>query len=537
MKNIKIAICLLAAFFFACAGRAAHDERLITVAVFSINDFHGAFVRNDSKQIPGAAAVWQTIDSLKSVYPYHLVVSAGDNFGGSYFYRATRGELLPVFFAGLGIDLSAVGNHEFDDGQKQLAAKWADSPLRPQSWNLEYVCANVRNGAGTVPAFASPFTTRIIPLSGGDKITIGFAGLLASSTPLQASASRLVGLSFDGNYVAVLDSVKHLPGYEQVASADVRLLLTHVGTTMSNGHPVWDDMDAANLSSLSDTTWHGILSSHTHQTVCGSINTNNYPVVQGKWHGEYISILKITFDTSLRKVVSVAPEVCRVNPDIPLQGAARRFQQQVDSFLIDTKTDGGTPIGKMLTTASRVMVHERDDKYCQTEVGELVCRSYAEAYRVAAHLSKREVIVGISHFGSIRAGFVKGPVSVLDVGEALPFSNKLRVFRLTGRQLRELVNFGLHNKAYGWIQTSWLGIERDAEGQVVRLSYVGPKGRKVTIADDTPCSIVADEFMTRGGDGYPEDFFSALQEVTAYDLPFTTDAFINYLGSFKTIGN
>ena len=71
----------------------------------------------------------------------------------------------------------------------------------------------------------------------------------------------------------------------------------------------------------------------------------------------------------------------------------------------------------------------------------------------------------------------------------------------------------------------------------MRLSYVVPKGRKITIADDTPCCIVADEFMTRGGDGYPADFFAGLQEVTACDLPFTTDAFINYLGSFKTIGN
>ena len=77
----------------------------MTVAVFSLNDFHGGFVRNDYKNIPGAPAVWQTLDSLKSVYPYNVTVAAGDNFGGSFFYAATKGVLLPVFYNDLGIRL------------------------------------------------------------------------------------------------------------------------------------------------------------------------------------------------------------------------------------------------------------------------------------------------------------------------------------------------------------------------------------------------------------------------------------------------
>ena len=37
------------------------------VAIFSINDFHGAFVRNDHKGIVGAPSVLQTLDSLKQI--------------------------------------------------------------------------------------------------------------------------------------------------------------------------------------------------------------------------------------------------------------------------------------------------------------------------------------------------------------------------------------------------------------------------------------------------------------------------------------
>lgn len=122
------------------------------------------------------------------------------------------------------------------------------------------------------------------------------------------------------------------------------------------------------------------------------------------------------------------------------------------------------------------------------------------------------------------------------MGEALPFSNRLRVFAITGRQLRELVNFGLNNKIYGWIQTSWLSPEVNERREVVRLFYKGPSGRRVEIKDNTPCTIVADEFMTKGGDGYSPDFFPVSQEISTGSLPPTTDAFINYLKLFKTIG-
>ena len=93
----------------------------VQVAIISINDFHASFARDDAQGKPGAAALLHTVDSLKRLYPYHLVVSAGDNFGGSFFYKATRGALLPQLFSDLGISLSALGNHEFDYGQDSLA--------------------------------------------------------------------------------------------------------------------------------------------------------------------------------------------------------------------------------------------------------------------------------------------------------------------------------------------------------------------------------------------------------------------------------
>lgn len=75
-KIILLGAAILAASPLPLEGKSRKGKGDVTVAVFSLNDFHGGFVRNDYKNIPGAPAVWQTLDSLKSVYPYNVTVAA-----------------------------------------------------------------------------------------------------------------------------------------------------------------------------------------------------------------------------------------------------------------------------------------------------------------------------------------------------------------------------------------------------------------------------------------------------------------------------
>ena len=304
------------------AGAAPKD--CITVAVLSLNDFHGAFIRDARKGIPGAAAIWQTVDSLKRVYPYHVTVAAGDNFGGSYFSTATDSRLLPVFFNDLGIRISAVGNHEFDNGTAWLAQKWAGSDMLPRGWELTYVCANVADASGRCPSYMQPFATEEIKLPSGRSITVAFVGLITSSTPLQTRRANTAGLSFDGRYDAVTATLSRRPEYAAVDSADVRILLTHIGTKMSGGSPAWHDADSARIAAFADPRFHAILSAHSHEAVCGRINDGRYPIVQGEWHGNYIGLLKLTVDTVSMTVRGAEAELCPVRPDVALGEGPQR---------------------------------------------------------------------------------------------------------------------------------------------------------------------------------------------------------------------
>jgi len=521
-------------------GAACAQSGTVDVVLLSLNDFHGAFVQNEAQGIPGAPSVLQTIDSLRTVYPHHLVVSAGDNFGGSYFYNATKGVLLPVFFHEAGIRISAVGNHEFDDGQESLARKWKDSPLRPEGWDLTYVCANVLDANGQLPPYMQPFVCREVPLSATKSVRIALTGLLASSAKEQISARRIQGMTFRSDYTDVLEELAEQPDFEKVSSAEIRALLMHIGSQTVDGRPVWSDKNEDELEDIDGPLYQAFLTGHSHDPVCGHINDSKKPIVQGWWHGNYISVMKFRVDTVQMRVGSVEPELVPVPLRKPnaLSPHAARLQAQIDSLLTHTVTDGGMPIGTHLTTATADLPHDRAEKYTLSKVGTLVCSSYAEAFRrsEAGRLLPTEApVVGVSHFGSVRAGFSRGPVSVLEVGEVLPFNNHLRAFRVQGKQLRELVEFGFHNERYGWMQFAALDVERDEEGHVKHLTYVHPEtGKRRRIQDKTVCYLVADEFMSNGGDGYSPDFFPTTTEITV-TMPNATDAFINFLKAQESI--
>lgn len=518
----------------AWAGR--RKPREVTVAVMSINDFHSGFVRDDFKRVPGAPALLQTIDSLRQAYPYHLVLASGDNFGGSYFNSATGGVLMPLLFDRLGITVSALGNHEFDEGQQRLGRKWADSPCRPENFRLDYVCANVRTDDGLCPDFVRPYAIRHIPIGPKQSLKVALVGLITSSTAIQASKSKLRGVQFDGRYSDVLDSLSRLSDYAaEVPTADLQILLTHIGTSMDGDKAVWDDADEAHIRDLDDPMWDGIFTAHLHEAVEGRVGKLQYPVVQGRWHGQCVSLIKYRINLKTRKIVGVETELCPVRPSDQLTPRAAALKATIDSVLVCTKTPGGTSIGERLTHTDKTLIHSRQNNTRQTLMGSLVCQSYAECVRRAYGLGDSAIVVGVSHFGSIRAGFTAGDISVMDVGESLPFANSIECFRLNGRQLRNLLAFGLHNVRFGRIQTSWLDLETDSEGRLTTITYVGPDGQRRPIADDTPLILAADEYMTTGGDGYSTSLFprDCVDKTHADQLPTTTDAFINYLRGRK----
>lgn len=513
----------------AAVASCALAQQTAQVAVFCINDFHSGLIHDPLRGTPGAAWVVQAVDSLKQVYPNNITVAAGDNFGGSFFYTATQEKsLIPQFFRDMGISISVPGNHAFDVGQDHFADRWQSTVYCPRDWKMRYVCDNMRKG-DRIPDYCEPWIVEKVDLKEGGSVSVAFTGLMTSNTPNQASASRVKGLSFDGNYSACLDSIKQLPGYEAVEKANVHLLLTHIGSYMKDGQPIFDDRDRANLYAFDRSDIDGIFTAHSHEVVCGTVQcARPYPIVQGGWHGQYISMMLCDIDLATGRLLKVTPKNVKVNPNAQLGPKAARLQAQVEEQY-NLTTFRGLPLSTVLTHCREDIVHDRAAKWETKPMGTLVCRSYAAAIEgLEPFATERPLVIGISHVGGVRAGLLAGDVTVLDIGEVLPFANNLRAYHYTGRQLKEIMEFGYNACPHGRIQTSGVEVELDKKGHVKRLFYTTPDKGRFEIKDATPLVVVADDFMATGGDGYSTDFFPEADRV-AGTYPTITDAFINYL--------
>ncbi len=506
-----------------CLANGNKEQNAVTIAIFALNDFHGAIVQDERKDVPGAANVIETLDSLKRIYPHNVIVSAGDNFGGSYFSTATNSSLIPAFFNYADICISVLGNHEFDNGQEFIAQKFQKSKFHPKGWDIEYVCANIKNLNEQYPDYVKASCTKDILISPSCTLKVAFTGLLTASTPTQTRASNIKGLVFNKDYIREIQYAR--------TESDINILLSHIGSNQKTGKPSWDDPQFENLKNISKNDFHGLITAHTHELVCGRINEDSIPIVQGDCNGTHIAMLKCLVDTTTKEVVSVVPELIRVNKHLQFGTKASEMQRLIDITLKDTKTEAGFSLNEYLTEAKEELIHNRKQKFCFTEVASLVCESYAEAFRNVALVKSDEIVIGISHFGSIRAGFPKGKITVLDIGEVLPFFNELYAFRLQGRDLKKLVEFGLHNDKYGWLQMSDLEIfcNNPRDKKVIVLYYKSSDGRRIKLKSRKRYTVIADEYISNGGDGYAPSFFPKEQKIEIKGMPKSTDAFISYL--------
>lgn len=525
IKKALVGVLSLLPIVHSC--QQSHNTE-VEIAVCCINDFHAAFVADENRELYGVGSLLTALDSIKSVYPHHIVVSAGDNFGGSYFHKVTNGVAMPQFFKECGIQVSAIGNHEFDEGQQKLAAKWSELCNDKNPYDLIYLSANLRDSLGKTPYYAKAYTTKEIKLSDNKSFTLSLIGLTTASTPQQTNARLIQGLHFDPNYLAVIDSVKSTPDYQSVSSKiDACVLVGHLGARRNNGNPKWEDISALQLAPIDRTIADAFFAAHTHDTLSAFINNKQLPIVQAGSNGAYIGCFKIKFDTLKNIVTSITPEIYPIRKST---NYTSHVAQLVDSLLSITCVEG-RPLNEKLCTIESEMPHDRLQRYAFSEVADIVCNSYAAAF-IQYNPTNKIPVIGISHYGSIRAGLYPGVLSVLNAGEILPFANNLRAYRYKGKDLKKLATFGLHNSKYGWLQSNALTFECVSATDLVvnKVYYTDTSGATTEIKDNDTCIIVVDDYMVTGGDGYLPEFFQKDMEIKTV-LPTTTAAFLNYLKS------
>ena len=219
-----LAVAALLALPAAAADAKPSD---VDVQLLSINDFHGHI----GNETPGTIKPFDTgagstspnpdpvvaaggaehlathIKALEATNPNSLFVSAGDLIGASPLISALfHDEPTIEAMNTMGLDLNAVGNHEFDEGADELR-RMQEGGCHPVDGcfdgpdadaladgfggaNFGFLAANVVETATGEPIFA-PYAIRKF-----DNIKVGFIGMTLEGTPDIVSQAGIQGLSF-----------------------------------------------------------------------------------------------------------------------------------------------------------------------------------------------------------------------------------------------------------------------------------------------------------------------------------------------------
>ena len=191
-----------------------------TLSLVSFNDFHGAFACD--KGVPGAGQLVQTVLTQKEKNKNTIVLSVGDNFSGSYFSKITKGEPIKEMYEAMDVEMSAIGNHEFDWGLSYL--------VDTAALNIPHVAANITEEKRyTHPNWLSPYRIVERKLKDGSSLRIAFIGLTTTDTYVKTKPENLKGLQFTHPLGAVcIQTVYQLKKEDQIDMIILLLSLIHI---------------------------------------------------------------------------------------------------------------------------------------------------------------------------------------------------------------------------------------------------------------------------------------------------------------------
>lgn len=459
-----------------------------------------------------------------------LFLDAGDVFQGTLYFNQYKGYADLEFYRQLGYDALTIGNHEFDNGDQDLASFIAGAtagtyPNPPSGLpgtlpgsNIPVLSANITVSGG--PLQGANIQPRIIKTVGSKKI--GIFGLTTPETPILSSPSPNV--SFGSDLVAIaqaqIDALR-------TAGCEIVIGLTHIGYTV--------DLDlASKLYGL-----NVIVGGHSHTPLLpgsaagiplGVSAADVYPkVVTGKdgkdvivvtdWEwGKWIGDITFGFNASGELVSAESPgTVTPVWADglgtrakLPNEGdpitADTAFQTRItDVYQPPIKALQQTKIG---ATAIKLNGDRADVRTRETNLGDLIADAMRERLQKATDNPAGLPIVAIANGGGIRASINAGDVTVGNVLEVLPFGNTLARVDLTGAQLLAALENGVsqvESTAGRFPQVAGLRFIWS------RLNKAGSRVRKVwilvgsTYEELDPSKtyrVATNNFMLTGGDGY-----------------------------------
>jgi 5'-nucleotidase len=411
------------------------------IQVLATNDFHGRIKANGAEA--GAAVLAGAVKQLREANPNTVFAAAGDLIGASTFESFIAHDK-PTIDAlnSAGLDVSAVGNHEFDAGYDDLLNRVMapydaeTNPFGGAEW--EYIGANVHKHDAAPDDVLDPTYVREF---GG--VQVGFIGAVTEHLDELVAPAGIEGVEVEDVVAATNREADLL----EAAGVDVIVLLVHEGAPTTDCATMDDDptSDFGSIITGVDDNVDAIVSGHTHLAYDCSFPVSGWagrpvterPVVSAGQYGYNLNQLTFTVDTATGDVVAKKQAV------LPLAGkyaADAPTQAIVDKAVAEADVLGAAELGQIAGPFNRAKLSTGvENRGGESTLGNLV----AEAQRCATSGAETGAAqIAFMNPGGLRADMVGnagGYPAVLTYKQAAtvqPFANTLVNMDLTGAQVK-----------------------------------------------------------------------------------------------------
>lgn len=488
---------------FAVETQAPAEDDLVELQLLGTNDFHGRLQPDLRGGVAGAAVLSGAVQQLRGENPDTVFVSAGDNIGASTFASAVAQDVPTIdVLNAAGLDVSAIGNHELDQGVDDLTDR-----VQPLA-DFPYLGANVYTRGTTDPVLPE---YAVVERSG---VRIAFVGVVTAQTPTLVSPAGIAGLEF-GDPVAALDRVA--ARIEDENLADVTVALVHDGGEVSDCTALGTEAsDFGRVVRDTAPAVDAIFSAHTHRAYACAFPVPGSdvprPVVQGGQYGTHLARVELTYDRAAGRVVAASQDLLpMVVGGAPAYPADPTVQAIVDTAVAAAEETGSVVVGSLTADALRARNGAGEvDRGRESPLGNLVADMHLWATsRANPGYSGPPADLAVMNPGGLRADLLAEPDGDLTyraVADVQPFANTLVVVDLTGAQVAALLE-----QQWG---TSAAPRSRLHLGLSANVTYVydesAPVGRRVVSVrvDDRPLDpsatyrVTANSFLAAGGDGF-----------------------------------
>ena len=500
----------------------------VSIQLLALNDFHGNLEppagsngRIAGVDAGGAEYLAAHLRTLGARNRNTLIVAAGDLIGASpllssMFHDDPSIEAMNA----MGLAVSSVGNHEFDEGPEHL--------LRVQrAATFQYLAANVLADSKTTGRAEPLLPAYVIREIGG--VRIGFIGLTLRGTPRLVMPAAVTGLRFDPEAATANRWAEVL----QQKKVRAIVVLMHEG-----GVPVSDEYDGcAGVSGpvidivrrMSDAI-DVVVSGHTHRAYNCTIDGKL--VTSAAAFGRLVTAIDLSVDPRTADVVAKRARNVIVTRDVEKDPAQTAI---IERYRPRYRAVGERVIGTLSGDLTRTA-----NAAGESTLGDVIADATLEAGRTSASAAD----VAFMNPGGIRTDLSYGaadhgvarPVTHAEASTVLPFGNRIVVMRLTGKQIKEALEQQFDNVGPGQdriLQVS-RGFRYTYDRSARRSRRVDPgsitiDGRRVVPRQRY--RVAVNEFLASGGDNFPA-FTKGTGNVT---VGLDLDAFLEYVGKHSPL--